>query len=418
MLIDGQIARNREFYITLSMCVKQAKKRRRGINAPKLKADLFSDLVHLLRSIKVYFVSRKFYKQPFKFTLNSLDIMRKSVVFLLILSLTAPSLLMVEAVRAQTPSVPEFSVQYIVYKLYIAPTYSTNPYTGQNQTISSGSQVSNQTLKFTIKNQPFAPYTDSKSNYINFYFNFRLKGHYGDNWNYYPFNPNGRTTFSYSGYSWSTGTLSPKYPQSGSEYTTISFNPIYFTPAGTQQIPDGSQVDIQVQAMVGHIDDEPSGLLAGDFYSFTGQLSGWSNIQLLTINYNANSTISETIPNSSTTALPVPTSTNSPIPTIGQTFVPSETATYSPTPTQTSTPIPTLPPTSTPSSTPNLAPTPTSTPIPSESPTPTPSPVFTPTPTQVIVQFVPTWFYIAIVGLVTVIGILLAIIAKHRERKK
>ena len=107
----------------------------------------------------------------------------KGFSVLLVVILAVSSLIMVESASAQsTPKsfVPTFTVQYIVYTSYIAPTTTINPYTGQNETTSYGSQVDNQTMEFTIKNQPFIPYTDSSGNYIGLYYNFRFKGHYGD----------------------------------------------------------------------------------------------------------------------------------------------------------------------------------------------------------------------------------------------
>ena len=69
---------------------------------------------------------------------------------------------------------------------------------------------------------------------------------------------------------------SPKLPASNSEYTDIVLSLPYLF--GVQNPPVGSQVDFQVQALIGHID------YAGDgFYSFTGQKSDWSNTQTITI---------------------------------------------------------------------------------------------------------------------------------------
>ncbi len=69
---------------------------------------------------------------------------------------------------------------------------------------------------------------------------------------------------------------------------------------------------------------------------------------------------------------------------------------------------------------PEPSPTPTIAPAPTESPTSTPSPTTTSTPTKVIVQPVPTWFYVIIIGLVFVIAILFGVIAfiSRRTRNK
>jgi len=234
----------------------------------------------------------------------------KSFSLLLILILAVSILIMAKPAFAQnpTPTVPEFTVKYVDYSYDVPPTYGINQYTGHNVTIQAGYHVDNRTMVFTIKNQPYTSYNDSSGNYITLYYNFRFKGHYGDEWTYYPF-AGVQTTHSWGGYS-GTGNLSPKYPASNSDYTVISINLGTLTsyPAGTQPIPDGSQVDFQVQALIGHIDPIPSGLLAGDFYNFTGESSDWSNTQTITI---ANGATSTSI-SASTSANPTPTSTPTP----------------------------------------------------------------------------------------------------------
>ena len=86
------------------------------------------------------------------------------------------------------------------------PIYGIDPYSGQNVTIQAGYYVDNRTIEFTIKKQPFTAYTDSGGNYIGLYYNFRYRGLYGNEWSYYPFQPNGRSTIPYNGASWGTET--------------------------------------------------------------------------------------------------------------------------------------------------------------------------------------------------------------------
>jgi hypothetical protein len=213
------------------------------------------------------------------------------------------SLIIVKPASSQTtPSVPEFTLKYIDYSYDVPPTYGINQYTGQNVTIQAGYHVDNRTMLFTIKNQPFTSYNDSSGNYITLYYNFRYKGHYGDEWSYYPF-AGVQTTHSYGPYG---GGPFLDYPASNSDYTVTSINLDVLTSfPGGPQIPDGSQVDFQVQAQIGHIDPIPSGLLAGDFYNFTGESSDWSNTQTITVSNGSTSTSIS----SSTSANPTPTST-------------------------------------------------------------------------------------------------------------
>ena len=79
-----------------------------------------------------------------------------------------------------TPSVPQFTVKYVDLSYNVAPTTTTNPFTGQQTTNDNGYYVDNRTLIFTINNQPFTPYQNSSGNEISMYYNFRAKGHYGD----------------------------------------------------------------------------------------------------------------------------------------------------------------------------------------------------------------------------------------------
>ena len=241
----------------------------------------------------------------------------KSFSLLLILMLALSSLIIFKPAFAQsisTPSVPTFTVQYVVYTSYIAPTYTINPYTGQNETTSSGGQVNNETVEFIIKNQPFSSYSDSSGNLISLYYNFRLKGHYGDEWAYYyPF-------FSYhtewiTTHSWENNTLQ-YYTPSSSDNSVIQIDLMLFTdtPLDNQPFPNGSQVDFQVQAKIGYITALSSNNLGvelgGNTYSFTGESSDWSNTQTLTINYNSNSTASNASRNPTLSSSPISTPTS------------------------------------------------------------------------------------------------------------
>src|SRR3989304_3159711 len=174
------------------------------------------------------------------------------------------------------PSVPEFTLRYIDLSYDVPPTYGIDQFTGKNVITQEGYHVDNQSIAFKIKNQPFTSYNDSSGNNINLYYNFRFKGHFGNEWIYYPFSDNGQGTRRYSAMFYVLIDQSPKLPASNSEYTDIVLGlPFLF---GVENPPVGSQVDFQVQALIGHID------YAGDgFYSFTGQTSGWSNTQTLTI---------------------------------------------------------------------------------------------------------------------------------------
>lgn len=90
-------------------------------------------------------------------------------------------------------------------------------------------------LEVTIKNQPFVPYNDS-SGTPSFYYNIRVKGHFGEDWT-------------------ELHRPSDGYPtRSDSENTVIPLGNGYSLDSGTIAIdfPPGAQVDFQVEALIGY----------------------------------------------------------------------------------------------------------------------------------------------------------------------
>lgn len=247
--------------------------------------------------------------------------MTKPAVLLLIAILTVSSLIMVNPAKTSItrPSVPEFAVEFIDSSYTTPTTYSTDPYTGQNVT-HYGSYISNKTIEVTIKNQPFVPYYDASSGWnISLYYNVRVKGHYEENWTILYF----REDMPY---------LSENVPpESPSKNTVLSYHTYlsnsentYITGGRMMDFPPGSQVDFQVEALAGYIHRvwNPNYTSQLDMYPyvFTGEESGWSNTQTLTIS-----------PISSPSTLPTPSPT--PIPTHQPTIEPSQTLSPSPSPT-------------------------------------------------------------------------------------
>jgi hypothetical protein len=206
--------------------------------------------------------------------------MNKRVALLLIAVLAVSSLIAVKPAHAEAsiskPSVPEFTLKLVEHPYDVATTYSTDPYTGENVT-HAGYHVENKSIEVSIKNQPFTPYEiqENENNWsINFFYNIRVKGHFGQDWNevYHP---------------------SDGFPrQSDSEYTVESFSStegedFYATSTSVVHAPSGGQVDFQVEAMVGYVHREISIPVPGTGWVFTGEASGWSNTQTLTINASA-----------------------------------------------------------------------------------------------------------------------------------
>jgi hypothetical protein len=240
--------------------------------------------------------------------------MRKRATLLFIAILAVSSLLMVESAFAQSitkPSIPQFTIKYVDYSYDVPPTYGVDQYTGKNIIIDEGYHVDNRTVEFTIKNQPFVSYIDASGNKTALYYNFRFKGPYGNAWSYYP-----DTSHSYGLY---TGFF-PDTSASNSDYTviTVRLNDLTQYPAGTPEIPTGVQMQFQVQAIMGYIVRSYTGMLAGDFYGFTGERSDWSDTQTLTLGESQTSTSSPATTPTPTPPNFGPTSSPSPEPALTQ----------------------------------------------------------------------------------------------------
>jgi hypothetical protein len=160
----------------------------------------------------------------------------------------------------------------------------------------------NGALEVRIKNQPFVPY-DDPYNDISFYYNIRFKGHYSEEW-----------IELYRASDW--------YPtQSDSEYTVIHLGTLgenrlsLVTSAKMIDVPSGSQVDFQMEAMIGQVSRvyNPNATSMFDLYPwrFTGETSGWSKTQTITI--------PPTNPTPTSSPSPTPTPTPTPIQVPGQT---------------------------------------------------------------------------------------------------
>lgn len=250
--------------------------------------------------------------------------MSKSATLLLITVLVLSSLVMVGPASAQStakPSVPEFTIRYADYSYKVPPKYTIDQYTGQERAISMGYDVVNRTVHFTIKNQPFTPYTDSNGNDITLYYRIRYKGYYGDDWSDRTYKEDEDDFIKFYD--------SLVYPASNSSYSEILVSK-YYTVSGQTggkidiaNLPEQGLVDFQVQALIGKatlvtIDDRISGIRM-HYYKFTGELGDWSDTQTISIPdgtvYTSNS------PNQPLT----PTVTASPTQNITSTFSTSTT---------------------------------------------------------------------------------------------
>ena len=206
--------------------------------------------------------------------------MSKTIVLMLFALLILSGIVMAGSVFAQSlskPYVPEFTVKYVDYSYYVPPTFEIDQFTGQNVTKQEGEHVDNRSAIFSIRNQPFTTYVDSNNNTIGLYYNFRYKGHFGSDWGYFPFSESGQSWRYHSAFFVFIDVPPDNFSSaSNSEYTEILLSlPFLF---GYGNPPMNTEVDFQVQSLIGHIDYEGDG-----YYRFTGERSDWSNTQILTI---------------------------------------------------------------------------------------------------------------------------------------
>jgi hypothetical protein len=172
-----------------------------------------------------------------------------------------------EPTSIPTPSIPEFTLKYVdnSYDVPSSTTTKTDPYMGE-QTVTTvpGYHVKNGTIEVTIRNQEFTPYSIDNQHTISLFYYVSYKGHYAEDWDYYPPSTYGR---EYSAIF---------IPQSTTDYTIVQF-----------RAPPEGEMDFRVQAQIGYYTSsiEPVIIPGAPFttYAFNGEVSGWSSTQTITI---------------------------------------------------------------------------------------------------------------------------------------
>jgi hypothetical protein len=242
------------------------------------------------------------------------------------------------------PHPPQFNI-YLVNHPYDVPptfpTYTTDPYTGEQKMVNNGSagyHVDNVTIELWIQNQQQS-YSNGTTTYTP-YFDVRVKGHFEQDWNelYPKSEPSVHNVASF---------LPENTPaQSNAQYTVISYSSTA-TPYYPYTIyPENSQVDFQVATVMGHYSQKfiSDHMWPADYIGHYEPeiayetMSDWSETQSIIISNNT--ILASTMENPiKPTATPISIPTDKP---------PAPTPT--PTPTSTPTPTPTIhPPTNRPS---------------------------------------------------------------------
>ena len=214
-----------------------------------------------------------------------------SLILILVLSVSSPSLLMVKPANAQdgqtpnyldyipTPSVPEFSLNFVQssYNQIV-----TDPYTGTQTT----HQVDNSTIEIIIRNQPFTPYDYGwtiKGQVVNrstsLWYDVQTKGHYVHDW---------------SGLYFYTSVPTDANTQSNfSNYTTITIE------QSLANYPANGKVDFRVRAMAGGYFPPVLSSMINLGLNFISKNSSWSDAQTVTIPATSISPTATPVPESS-----------------------------------------------------------------------------------------------------------------------
>jgi hypothetical protein len=226
----------------------------------------------------------------------------------LLIAASCLTLSVVNPASAQTvpkPATPQFSIQYVDYSYNIPAYNSTNAFTGE-QIHNPSQHIGDVRVEGKIKNQVFTRYSvpnppdGAYSSDVGFYYNVRSKGHFGTEWT----DIYGYHNADFIG------------QNSSSEYTNFT---IYM-----QDFPEGSQIDYQVQALIGF----PGTTYIGPYPQpiIIGEESEWSGTLTLVFTKNATAiAFASNIDNSPYPVLPTPSPSPSPTPTQTPTTTPSAT---------------------------------------------------------------------------------------------
>ncbi|MCW4018240.1 MAG: hypothetical protein NWF00_06140 [Candidatus Bathyarchaeota archaeon] len=182
-----------------------------------------------------------------------------------------------------SPTIPEFTLRAIDNSYDVSPTNSTDPITGQI-TNQQGYHVKNGSIVVSIRNQPFSSYYDSNSFPIKLYYQIRVKNHYDNTWHYFPESNAGAAVY---------------FSADNSSYTVREFrhlgNSLEYKQGSLIDYPSDGKVDFQVEAFSGYFNVtniNPTNLMVHPddlIYNYTGQTSGWSDTQTVTIPNNSSS---------------------------------------------------------------------------------------------------------------------------------
>jgi hypothetical protein len=219
--------------------------------------------------------------------------MSRAIILILILILAASSMLGVETANAQsipTPSVSTFSLAFIDHSYDMPGATVDDGYIGPHYVPAHHNR--NGTIEITIANQPFTQYVDANNHTIALYFHIRCKGHLDSTWIVYP-----------------DQGMYVETSDSQNSVFSYYFNEEYVGDhAGrVPNIPEDGRLDFQVETFIGYSSTICTSIAqrVDDYYTFfTGETSGWSNTQTISLNDGSTSTSSP-----DQTLMPTPSAT-------------------------------------------------------------------------------------------------------------
>lgn len=188
------------------------------------------------------------------------------LIAMLAVAFVVPS---ISAQSTPVPSVPTFSLTYIDHSFDAPAATVDDGYIGPHYV--PAHHVRNGTILVTINNQPFTQYKDANNHTIELFYHIRCKGHYDSSWITYP--------------------DTDDYIQTSNSQTTVFSYGMNEEWAGTPggRVPNLTQdgkLDFQVETFIGYSQTVCTSIArrADDYYTyFTGQKSGWSNTQTISM---------------------------------------------------------------------------------------------------------------------------------------
>lgn len=219
-----------------------------------------------------------------------------SILLTLLMAVTATAVASSAYAQPITkPSTPQFTVELAGPAFDVPPTYSFNASTGLFDA-NDGYHFQYSVVNVVIQNQPYQPFTN-QTKYDYLYYNVRVKPH-----NYMD---------SYWSELFHAG--ADGYPIQTPGNTTVIPIAIEDSQASGPVIGAGASTDIQVEAMIGHIErgSNPNATNQIEMYPyvFSGEVSGWSSTQTVNVPPKTPFTVS---PSATPSSTPVATSSTAP----------------------------------------------------------------------------------------------------------